>query len=110
MNHDDSAIIMRKTLRRLHAVFNQCVVSSVRQHVKRAILSIEAAQRALAKSREANDARSAALTPPPPPPPPALMPATADDFILLEHKTDTPLTPRSRATIEAKKENRNDHR
>jgi hypothetical protein len=71
MNNDDSAIIMRKAIRRLHAVYNQCAVRSVRQHVQRAIRSIEAGQRALAKFREAHD------TPP-------LTPASVDDFVNLK--------------------------
>jgi len=71
MNNDDSAIIMRKSRRRLDAVLAQCRVLAVRQHVQRAIRNIETAQKELAKFRESHDVR-APLMP--------LLPASGDVF------------------------------
>jgi hypothetical protein len=80
MNHDESAIIMRKAIRRLRSIPEHCAVSPVLHHVRRAVQSIELAQAELAKYRGWQ-------APTAPPPPPPLTPATVADFIALEHNT-----------------------
>ncbi len=76
MNPDDSAIIMRKALRRLRAIPEHCAIHAVLRHVWRAIHSIESAQSELAKFRASHD------TPPLPP----LTPASVDDFTTPKEK------------------------
>ncbi len=77
-NSVDSMLLLRGCARRLVATAQQCGVSSVLHHVNAALREVSAAQRALEKSRAANDARQAAFT--------ALTPASVDAFIKGEIK------------------------